>query len=101
MKKKLIDIIQFQYGMKNIKSNIWKLFFVLFFMAFISVFASFSVDKKVILKHKMSQKTKNIKSDFVGNEELLNMLKKDIEKKAKQNGFFGFKEPNKENVIVL
>ena len=87
-------------GKNNIKTSIWKLCVILFFMALVSIYSSFSMDKKVIQKHKNNKKLEELKSTFVANQKRVNDLRKEIISQAKEQSF-GFVEPKKEDVIIV
>ena len=102
MMKKILYIIQIDLnqGRANMRNNVWKVCIVLFFMALISVYSSFSMDKKIIKKHTNDKYLEQLKSSFVANKKRVNDLREDIIIQVKEKNF-GFIEPLQEDVIML
>ena len=102
MKKRIKNIIQINISSRksNIKINVWKFCVLLFFMALISVFSSFSMDSKIIQKHKNEKYLEQLKSSFVSNKKMVNDLRIQILVQVKENSF-GFINPKKEDVIII
>ena len=98
---KVLYILQLKLGKdkKSVRSNLWKLSVLLFFMAFISVYSSFSFDKKLLKKHENDKCIEQLKSSFVANKKV-NDLKIDLLNIAMQEPF-KFMPPNRNDIIII
>ena len=99
---RIIYILQLKLGQdkESIKSNLWKFAVLLFFMALISVYSSFSLDRKLLTKFENEKYLQQLKSSFVSNKKKVNDLKTDIIKIVKEKPF-EFVEPQKSDIIII
>ena len=102
MLKKIQNLIQININQEksNIRINVWKFCVVLFLMATVSIYYSFSMDKKIIKHYKNEKSLEQLKSSFVAQKKLVNDLRDKIIIQAKEKSF-GFIDPVKEDIIII
>ena len=102
MIQKIKNIIQINITQEksNIKTNVWKFCVVLFLMATVSIYSSFSMDKKIHQNYKNEKKLEQLKSSFVAKQKIVNELRDKIIIQLKEKSF-GFIDPVKEDIIII